>query len=144
LNAVQFFKLQKDQKDPNAYTEDAYICDIFLQLKYDSLLAEFRLKFAWQETHWMMKKSNISSQGSINDASAYYVNLKNLGAWRVELSKNLQLIAFTTQISEPKNNFSKLSPSLPSKMKKTLFLAITNISLNYGVSTRLTTKLRIT
>ncbi len=46
FDAVQFLKLQIDQKDPNAYTEDAYICDIFLQLKHDSLPAEFRLEFA--------------------------------------------------------------------------------------------------
>jgi hypothetical protein len=37
--AVQFLKLQIDQKDLNAYTEGAYICDIFLQLKHDSLPA---------------------------------------------------------------------------------------------------------
>jgi hypothetical protein len=35
FDAVQFLKLQIDQKDLNAYTEDAYICDIFLQLKHD-------------------------------------------------------------------------------------------------------------
>ncbi len=109
FDAVQFLKLQIDQKDPNAYTEDAYICDIFLQLKHDSLPAEFRLEFAHQETHWMMNKSNISSQGLIDDASTYYVNLKNLGAWKVNLSKNLQLIALTTQISELENKVSKLS-----------------------------------
>jgi hypothetical protein len=32
---------------------------------------------------WMMNKSNIMSQTLINDASAYYVNLKNTGAWKV-------------------------------------------------------------
>jgi hypothetical protein len=109
FDAVQFLKLQIDQKDPNAYTEDAYIRDIFIHLKHDSLPAEFRLKFACQETCWMMNKSNISSQELINNASAYYVDLKNLGAWKVKLSKNMQFIALTTQISELKNKLSKLS-----------------------------------
>jgi hypothetical protein len=68
FDAVHFLKLQIDQKDPNAYTEDAYICEIFLQLKHDSLPAEFRLKFGHQETFWMMNKTNILSQGLINDA----------------------------------------------------------------------------
>jgi hypothetical protein len=99
FDAVQFLELQIDQKDPTAYTEDAYICDIFLQLKNDSLPAEFKLEFARQETCWMMNKSNTTSQILIDDASAYYVNLKNTGAWKVELSKNLQFIALTTQIS---------------------------------------------
>jgi hypothetical protein len=87
FDVVWFLKLQIDQKDPNAYTEDAYICDIFLQLKHDSLTAEFRLIFAHQETCWMMNKSNISSQGLIDDAFAYHINLKNLGAWKAELFK---------------------------------------------------------
>jgi hypothetical protein len=57
----------------------------------------------------MMNKSNITSQNLIDDASAYYVNLKNTGAWKVELSKNSQLIALTTQNSDLENILSKLS-----------------------------------
>ncbi len=38
FDAVQFLKLHIDQKDPNAYTEDAYIRDIFLQLKHYSMM----------------------------------------------------------------------------------------------------------
>ena len=109
FDAVQFLKLQIDQKDPTAYTEDAYIHDTFLQLKHDSLPAEFSLEFARQETRWIMNKLNVMSQTLINDASAYYINLKNTGAWKVELSKNLQLIALTTQISELESKISKLS-----------------------------------
>ncbi len=77
FDAVQFLKLQFNQKDPNAYTEDAYIHDIFLQLKHDSLPVEFRLKFGCQETLWMINKTNLSSQELIDDASAYNFNLKN-------------------------------------------------------------------
>ena len=109
FDAVQFLKLHIDQKDPSAYTEDAYIRDLFLQLKHESLPAEFRLEFARQETRWMMSKKAITSQSLIDDASAYYVNLKNTGAWKVELSKNSQLIALTTQVSELENKLSKLN-----------------------------------
>ncbi len=56
-----------------------------------------------------MNKSNVTSQILIDEASAYYINLKNTGAWKVELSKNLQLIALTTQISELESKISKLS-----------------------------------
>ncbi len=87
FNAVQFLKLQIDQKNLTAYTEDAYIHDIFLQLKNDSLPVEFKLEFACQKTCWMMNKSNVTSQILIKNASAYYINLKNRGAWKVELSK---------------------------------------------------------
>jgi hypothetical protein len=41
FNAVKFSILQIDQKNPMAYTEDAFIWDIFLQLKHESLSAKF-------------------------------------------------------------------------------------------------------
>ena len=43
FDAITFSKLQIDQKDLTAYTEDAFIPDIFLQLKHESLPAKFRL-----------------------------------------------------------------------------------------------------
>jgi hypothetical protein len=50
FDAIKFLKLHIDQKDPTAYTEDAFIWDIFLQLKQDSLPVEFRIEFGCQET----------------------------------------------------------------------------------------------
>ena len=41
FDAIKFLNLHIDQKDPTAYTEDAFIQDIFLQLKQESLPAEF-------------------------------------------------------------------------------------------------------
>ncbi len=41
FDAITFLKLQIDQKDSTAYTEDAFIRDLFLQLKNESLPAEF-------------------------------------------------------------------------------------------------------
>jgi hypothetical protein len=41
FDAIKFSKLHIDQKDLTAYTEDAFIQDIFLQLKQASLHAEF-------------------------------------------------------------------------------------------------------
>ena len=113
FDAIKFIKIQIDQKDPTAYTEDSFIRDIFLQLKHESLPSDFRLEFARQETRWMMNKSRITSQSLIDDASAYYVNLKNTGAWKTELSRNSQIIALTTQILDLKTEFTKLSTSKP-------------------------------
>jgi hypothetical protein len=109
FDAIKFLKLQINQKDPTAYTEDAFIRDIFIQLKHESLPSDFRHEFACQENHWMMNKAHITSQTLIDDASAYYVNLKNTGAWRIELSGNTQIIALTTQLSELKTEMTKLS-----------------------------------
>jgi hypothetical protein len=88
FDTVKFLKLQIDQKDPTAYMEDAFIRDIFLQLKQESLPAEFCLEYSCQKTCWMMNKSQLSSQSLMDDASAYYVNLKNTCTWKVELSRN--------------------------------------------------------
>jgi hypothetical protein len=118
FDAVTFHKLHIDQKDPTAYTEDAFICDIFLQLKNESLPAEFCLEFSCQETCWMINKSFISLQDLIDDASAYYVNLKNTGARKIKLSKNSQIIALTTQLSELKTKIAKISTNKGSKFKK--------------------------
>jgi hypothetical protein len=41
FDAIKYLKLHIDQKDPTAYTEDSFIWDIFIQLKQDSLPAEF-------------------------------------------------------------------------------------------------------
>ena len=111
FDAITFLKLQIDQKDPTAYTEDAFIRDIFLQLKHESLPAEFRLEFARQETRWLMNKSVVTSQELMDDASAYFINLKNTGAWKMEISRNSQIIALTTQLTELKTEMSKLSAS---------------------------------
>jgi hypothetical protein len=111
FDAIKFLKLQIDQKDPTAYTEDAFIRDLFLQLKHDSLPAEFRLEFARQETRWLMNKSPITSQELMDDASAYFINLKNTGAWKVEISRNSQIVALTTQLTELKTEIGKLSAS---------------------------------
>jgi hypothetical protein len=111
FDAVPFLKLQIDQKDPMAYTDDAFIRDIFLQLKQESLPAEFCLEFSRQKTCWMMNKSQLSSQSLMDDASACYVNLKNTGAWKVKLYRNTQIIALTTQLSDLKTEISKLKAS---------------------------------
>ncbi len=44
----------------------------------------------------------------MNGASAYYVNLKNTGAWKNKLSHNTQIIVLTTQLFELKTEISKL------------------------------------
>jgi hypothetical protein len=111
FDAITFSKLQIDQKDPTAYTEDAFIRDIFLQLKHESLPAKFRLEFARQETRWMMNKLVVTSQALMDDAAAYYINLTNTGAWKMEMSRNSQIIALTTQLTELKTEIGKLSAS---------------------------------
>jgi hypothetical protein len=109
FDAAKYIKLKIDQKDPTAYTEDAFIQDIFLQLKHESLPSKLRLEFSCQETHWMMNKMRITLQSLIDNALAYYINLKNTSAWKTETSHNSQIIVLTTQLSDLKTKISNLA-----------------------------------
>jgi hypothetical protein len=109
FDAIKYLKLHIDQKDPTAYTEDAFIRDIFMQLKHNSLPAEFWIEFGCQEIRWMMNKTKITSAKLMEEAATYYLNLKLTGAWKIEISKHMQIIALTTQIVEMKSKISNLA-----------------------------------
>jgi hypothetical protein len=108
FGAIKFLKFQINQKNATAYTEDAFIWDIFLQLKQDSLPVKFWLEFSCKETWWMMNKAKITSELLIDDASAYFVSLKNTGAWKTEILRNTQIIELTTKITELENKVTNL------------------------------------
>ncbi len=56
-----------------------------------------------------MNKAKITSDLLMDDAAAYFINLKNTGNWKTEISRNTQIIALTMQISELETKVSKLS-----------------------------------
>ena len=74
------------------HTDKAFLRDIFLQLKHDSLPSKFCLEFSRQETLWMMNKEQVTSRSLMDDAAAYYVNLKNTGSWKTEMSATVNLL----------------------------------------------------
>jgi hypothetical protein len=94
--------IQIDQKDSSAYTDDAFVRDLFLQLKDESLPSDFKHKFTALERPWQMDKEIVTPQSLMDDAGTYYTNLMGLGSWKLETGKHLQIIALTTQILELK------------------------------------------
>jgi len=56
-----------------------------------------------------MNKAKITSASLMDDVSAYFVNLKNMGNWKTEMSRNTQIIALTTQITVLETKVTKLS-----------------------------------
>jgi hypothetical protein len=56
----------------------------------------------------MMNKAKFLLQLLMDDAAAYYINLKNTGQWKTEISRNTQIIVLTMQISELETKVSKL------------------------------------
>jgi hypothetical protein len=69
FNAIRSSKLQIDSKDPLAYTDGAFVCNIFAQLKNKMLLHDFRSEFISLKRRWQMDKEKVSSQSLLDDAS---------------------------------------------------------------------------
>ena len=115
FDAMKTIKLQIDQKDSMAYTDDAFVRDIFLQLKDESLPLDFRHEFTSLERRWQMDKEIVTPQSLMDDAGTYYTNLVGSGSWRLESSKHAQIIALTTQLSELKTELQALSKNNKTK-----------------------------
>ncbi len=100
FNSGKSVKLQIDSKDPMAYTDDAFVCDIFVQLKNELLPHDFKSEFTSVQRCWQMDKEIVTSQSLMDDASTYYTNIVASGDWKTEVNKYTQIIALTTQILE--------------------------------------------
>jgi hypothetical protein len=56
FDAIKSPKVQIDRKDAMAYTDDAFVHDIFAQLKNKMLPSYFKQEFTSLERHWRMDK----------------------------------------------------------------------------------------
>ena len=118
-DSIKSVKLQIDSKDPNAYTDEAFVRDIFVQIKNELLPHDFKSEFTSLERRWQMNKEIVTSQSLMDDASTYYTNMVASGDWKSEVSKHAQIIALTTQITELKKEFNEvkaaknITPSIP-------------------------------
>jgi hypothetical protein len=97
----------------------------------------------------MMNKAKNMSQSLMDEAAAYFVNLKNTGTWKTEISRNIQIIVLTTKISELKANVTnRLTGKAPKKNQwnqvVVLELASPNTFLIYGALKRFATLLSTT
>ena len=115
LDAMKTIKLQIDQKDSMAYTDDAFVRDLFMQLKDETLPIDFKHKFTSLERCWQMNKEIVTPQSLMDDAGTYYTNLVGSGSWKLESSKHAQIIALTTQLSELKTELHLLSKNNKTK-----------------------------
>ncbi len=98
----------------------------------------------------MMNKAKITSVSLMDDASDYFVNLKNTGNWKTEISRNTQIIALTTQITALETKVTNLSNAKASSGHPATLGSATgtpggagtgNYTLNSGILRKLTTRL---
>jgi hypothetical protein len=129
---MKSIKLQIDQKDSSAYTDDAFVRDLFLQLKHESLPSDFKNEFTSLERRWQMDKEIVTPQSLMDDAGTYYTNLVGSGSWKLESTKQAQIIAFTTQLSELKTEIHSLSKNASDKSKGSALEKSSSTAKNYG------------
>jgi hypothetical protein len=133
FDAMKSIKLQIYQKDSAAYTDDAFVRDLFLQLKDESLLSDFKHKFTSLEQCWQMDKEIVTPQSLMDDAGTYYTNLFGSGSWKLESNKLAQIIALTRQLSELKTEIQSLTKHASDKsLKGTTTDEPHTSSKNYG------------
>ena len=84
FDAMKTIKLQIDQKDSMAYTDDAFVRDIFIQLRDEALPTDFKHEFTSLERRWQMDKEIVTPQSLMDDAGTYYTNLVGSGSWKLE------------------------------------------------------------
>ena len=132
FDAMKTFKLQIDQKDSMAYTDDAFVRDIFIQLKDETLPTDFKHEFTSLERRWQMDKEIVTPQSLMDDAGTYYTNLVGSGSWKLESSKHAQIIALTTQLSEMKTELHSLSKLSKTNKTKDLTDKTPSNDKNYG------------
>ncbi len=79
FDSICYHKLHIDQKNPLAYTDNQFVCDIFKQLKGKQLPPAFCLEFEPVKVKWLMNCKNYSLESLMNEASLYYINLTSSG-----------------------------------------------------------------
>jgi hypothetical protein len=112
FNSVRYHKLQIDQKNPAAYTDDQFVRDIFKQLKGEQLPSAFRLEFERAEVKWLMNRENYTAESLMTESSLFCLNLKSSGGWKIETNTHQQIIALTTQLNEMETKLAKLTPKV--------------------------------
>ena len=76
------------QKNPQAYTDDQFVRDIFKELKGEQLSSPFRLEFQHAEVKWLINRENYTSESLMTKASLFSLNLKSSGGWKIETNKH--------------------------------------------------------
>ena len=107
FDSIKSIKLQINSKELMAYTDQAFVRDIFVQLKNELLPHDFTSEFTSLKRRWQMDKEIVASQSLVDDASTYYTNMVASGSWKSEVNKHAQITALTTQITELKKEFNE-------------------------------------
>ena len=106
-DAMKTIKLKIDEKDPSAYTDDAFAHDIFKQLT-TAPVDSFKTEYESIETKWMMGRTVLTADSLMEDAELHYVNLSNNSKWILDHKPTEQIMALTTQLQSLQTELKSL------------------------------------
>jgi hypothetical protein len=92
FDSIKSVKLQIDSNDQLAYTDDAFVSDIFVQLKNELLPTNFKNEFTSLKRKLQMDKEIVTSQSLMDNASTYYTILLPLTIGKLESTNMLKLL----------------------------------------------------
>ena len=99
LDEMKAKKLLIDEKDAAAYTDRAYVKDIFTQLKLAPVDA-FAKEYEQMETKWLRNKEVVTSITLRQDAIMHFTQLDNDGKWKGQHSAHEQIVILTTKFEQ--------------------------------------------
>jgi hypothetical protein len=112
FDSVRYHKVQIDQKNPAAYTDDQFVRDLFKKLKSKQFPLAFRLEYERAEVKWLINRENYTAESLMTESSLFCLNLKSSGGWKIETTVHQQIIALTTQLNEMETKLVKLTPKV--------------------------------
>jgi hypothetical protein len=77
FDSINSVKLQINSKELMAYTDQAFVRNIFVQLRNELLPHDFTSEFTSLKRRWQMDKEIVTSQSLVDDASTYYTNVES-------------------------------------------------------------------
>ena len=83
LDAMKEIKLKTNEKDANTYTNDAFVHDIFFQLK-EAPVKSFKTGYELLDTKYMTGKIHVDLAGLMDEAEFHYTNLSNNNGWTID------------------------------------------------------------
>jgi hypothetical protein len=137
FDTIKSLKLQIDSEDEMAYTNDAFVCDIFAQLKNEMLPSDFKQEFPSLERHWQMDKEIVSSLSLMDDDSRTTHILLHLVIGKLKSANVLRSLPSLLRFPNSRRNFpkSKAWVNLPTKIR--LLLQVRNSNSKTGISPKL-------
>jgi hypothetical protein len=118
FDALKDKKIEIDIKSSTAYTDEAYIRDILLQLK-SVPIDIFAKEYASLENRWLMGKEVIDPETLIDEAILMYVNLDKTGQWTIGHSAKDQIIALTSEVRALKTKLESVAKPANATAEKT-------------------------